>query len=524
MKRAVITHVIPYIPGLLIISLIFVIYIPALDIYLIGDDFEWLNTSYSGWRNPLGLLTLISYFFRPLVKLSYLFNYTFFTVHTVFYSATTLLIHLINVFLLYVLILRIRKQRSIAALIALTFGISSKYIEITLWSAARPDSMLLIFILATLILVNNFEATFRQQIILILLTLGAVGSKETWILMPFLVFCFLWLVKKHRVKIALVLTIPLFVLLILYLAVFVGIPLLSNTQTPTAYADANIGGSLIKFCHLMTRYIGVSELYSGKAWQSLVIILAFTAFGYWLIRRKNWLAVWGMIWMFLTVAISLPIYYTPSRYNYLPLMGFWIMVIAFLEREITWMCKTFKISRNLVYSLIIIALASHTSYQVMMLQWEIKDYKFHGNSHKTVVKMYNKIKRQIPFNRPIIFINQGTRKPIIELTKDYQGYPKLLFARKEDIWELINFAALANFAGEPFKRLMIPIPQDNVERIFQKKDFTTILFTDQGFSLSAENNKKLYQFYSRHKWLPDNVRAYQFIPVQGNDISGSAET
>ena len=82
----------PYIPGLLAALFVLFIYLPALDIYLIRDDFEWLNQSYEGWQNPSVLFELINNFFRPIVKLSYLLNYTFFKTRVPFYNLTTILL------------------------------------------------------------------------------------------------------------------------------------------------------------------------------------------------------------------------------------------------------------------------------------------------------------------------------------------------------------------------------------------------------------------------------------------------
>ena len=38
--------------GACVLLLVFLLYVPALNNYLQGDDFEWLNSVYQGWQRP----------------------------------------------------------------------------------------------------------------------------------------------------------------------------------------------------------------------------------------------------------------------------------------------------------------------------------------------------------------------------------------------------------------------------------------------------------------------------------------
>ncbi|MCP4154039.1 MAG: hypothetical protein GY757_40305, partial [bacterium] len=92
----------PVLTGLGILLVLLAIYLPALDIYLLRDDFEWLNSSYGALHDPSVLFQRINNFFRPMVKLSYLFNYLLVNTKGPLYSLTTIIIHLVNVLLLYI--------------------------------------------------------------------------------------------------------------------------------------------------------------------------------------------------------------------------------------------------------------------------------------------------------------------------------------------------------------------------------------------------------------------------------------
>lgn len=501
--------------GTIIILIIIVTYIPALNIYLRGDDFEWLNSIYSCWEQPLSLFSTINHFFRPMVKLSYLLNYTLFGTNTPFYAATTILIHLGNVLLLYILLLRITRRIISASVISLVFGISPLYSEITLWSAARPDSIMLLFILSSLIIVAKHGKQLKKRdfFLLFIFGLGAACSKETWIILPFVLISFLILIKKYTIRDAVRNSFVIIFLLILYLVFFILVPIISSAPSPTNYADYDMNYGLKKAGYLVFKYTGFGNLYTGEIWQILLAFILFTGFGILLFCQKNRLAFWGMTFMILSMLPTILIKYAPSRYNYLPLLGFYIMVIAFFEKGIEWLSKKYKIKEIYISIIIITTLVFYLSFQVIMLQWEIKDYKCFGNSHKQVVNMYNKIKNKLPLDQPIFFINAGTKKAVYEASQSVQGYSKLLFARNKGIWQMVYLAPLANFAGEPFKHLMVPIPKEEMGSVI-KGVFRVLLFKDNGFSFTEKYNKKLKEFYKRYHFLPDQVQALRFVNIK----------
>ncbi len=505
----------PYITGLLITGFILIIYLPTMNTYLMSDDFEWLNESYSGWQTPSQLFQPINNFFRPLVKFTYLLNYTLFKTRAPLYNASTVLIHLVNVFLLFYLISSITHRITPASLIALLYGSSARYSMVTLWSAGRPDSLLLMFMLPVLILLyktGEKKPILRHTLVLVF-TLCAAASKESWILLPFLAFGLVWLVKPTPLKTTLRSTAGLFVLMIAYVGYFIILPKLSGAAAFTSYASSDTGTAVKKFGNMIFTYLGLAKFSKGAAWEIALIAAALAALTYWLVRRKNMLALYGLTWMLMTIAISLPIYHTPSRYHYLPLVGFWIMTIAWLERDIKDFIKKFKIKPALTLVVTGVIILFITAHQVIMLQWEIKDYYKRGSTHKIVVDMYLKVKDQLPHDHPIVFIDLGQRRAVDELARSIDGYRKLLFVRNPAIWQLVFLAPLANFAGDPFSTLMKPIPKTRLEAVFQQ-DFTVLVFTDIGFFISDVHKQKIRDFYHQHLQLPYKVQALRFVPAK----------
>lgn len=507
----------PYLPGLIIVAFIFVLYIPALNIYLMRDDFEWLNESYNAIHHPLVLFQTINTFFRPLVKASFLLNYIFFKTAAPFYSLTTILIHLVNVYLLYIFLHRVTKKIHIAVLSALAFGISPLYSEVILWASGRPDSILLIFLMGILICFTNTDetekSTWKRQAGIAVMTLCAAGSKESWILLPFFALTFLLIVKQIPLQPALKKTRILFFLWGLYIVYFIMLPFLFKKTTPSIYSKLDFSAMLRKSGFLIFKYTGLGELFSGAAWQYVLIILAFGLLTYRIIARKNRLALWGLIWMLLSIGISIFIFYAPSRYNYLPLLGFWVMLISFLSREIKTLQEKFSINRRLVFLGIGVIFFFHIFYQAAMLQLEIADYQNQGLAHKQVKDMYDTIKDRLPRNLPIIFADISTRKAVDESARNVKGYRKLLFVRAKAIWQLVFISPLANFAGNPFKEQMEPIPEKELNSVFQG-EYTMLVFNDAGFFISDSSKPGLREYYLKYRKLPHKVQAVRFIQGQ----------
>ena len=488
----------------------------APDIYLMGDDFEFLNESYGIRTNPAVMFHKINHFFRPLIKLSFFLEYTFFKTQVPFYNLTNILIHLLNVFLLYILVFRLTGKNHIAFLTTLTYGTSPIYSEAILWCSARTDSVPLVFMLGVILLYdkNAKKKSTARYLAIILLTLGALGSKETWMLLPFLVLSYLLIVKHKSLKTALQETFPLFLLLLFYIVCFIGLPLLSGSaSTPTAYANAGTAAAVKKFAFLIFQYMGLNDFFTGATWQYIPVFLLLTGLAYRFVRTKNRLALWGLTWMLLTISISLPIAFAPARYNYIPLTGFWVMIIAFLSREIEMLMQRFRLHRRTVFLASGILMILCLTLQVTWLQREIADYRLRGLPHKRIVGMYQRIQDKLPRDRPIIFQNLSTRRAEHELIGKLKGYEKVLFVRKRAIWGLVFLSPLTNFTGEPFRQILKPIHGEELEPLFLM-DFTVLVFSDEGFFISDAGKSRLREYFHTYGKLPYKAEALHFVSVK----------
>jgi len=361
------------------------------------------------------------------------------------------------------------------------------------------------------------EPPGRRQYAVLLFFLLAAASKETWIIVPFIAFGMVWMVNQVPFKTAMRITLVFFLLAGIYLFYFIVVPILAGVQAPTSYGHLNFTQIIQKFGLLLYKYPGLEDFYSGKAWEVLLIAALLAVLVYRFFRTQNRLALWGLSWMLIGIFISLPIYYAPSRYNYIPLMGSWIMLVAFAMKEIPPLVERFRLSKKTLVIILVLPILTYFVYQVIMLQWEIADYRQRGEMHKVLVDMFRDVKERVPIDRPLVFIDLGARKAVSELARDIQGYKKLLFVRESAIWQQVYLGPLANFTGHPFTRLLKPVPNNRLADLF-KKNFTVLVFTDSGFFIptAREYEEKLLNYFQKHGQLPYKVQALRFETESGS--------
>lgn len=499
--------------------LVLVLYLPALNMFMFGDGYELIDYCSSGWRNPLIFFDIVNNFFRPLVNFIYVLHYTLFGEQFRWYVLSSLTVHLVNIALLYLLVWRVSRNVATAAVTTLLFGTSPKYSDLTLglgftWA---PDATLLTCFLGTLLCLFERHHMSRpiNSILITCCLAGAIGSKESWIILPLLVGCFLLLLMRYSLKNALFTTLPFLVAAGVYGIILFVIPYFAKTSSALNYLgntpsnNINLAPMIIKFCYLIYDYIGLGEFFSGAMWQILLLLICLGGLLWGIIRLNNRLALWGLTWMVLTLLPSLPIYYAPTRYNYHPLLGFWVMVVALGAQLLRRLIEISGLRPRLIWLAAGVGIGWMVSYHAIMLQWEIVDYRRLGDAYQTVITMYKQIQPHVPTDRPLVFINEGARRPIQELVESLRGYIKLIFARDTGVWQLINFAPLVNFIGDPFTLWLVPVADAQRANVLAQP-LTVVVFTDQGFLLANDSAEQIRQYYRAHARLPDNMNVYQF--------------
>jgi Flp pilus assembly protein TadD len=209
---------------ILVIS--FAAYLPALQNGFLWDDEKYILD------NPLiysfNLEKIFSEYvmgnYHPLTILTLAVEYRFFGFHETGYHLVNILLHLVNVVLVYYAIFLLTKKNAVALVTALFFGIHPLHVESVAWVSELKDLLYTIFFLASYIFYLKFLRDRRNlfYIISLMLFLLALLSKAMAVSLPVVFLVTDYFLKRKFSKKLLLEKLPFFLLAIGFgiLAVF----------------------------------------------------------------------------------------------------------------------------------------------------------------------------------------------------------------------------------------------------------------------------------------------------------------
>ncbi|HET6767128.1 MAG TPA: hypothetical protein VFH08_07010 [Chitinophagaceae bacterium] len=315
------------------------------------DEFYVINNPLlrgPDWKGIFSQQVLGNY--HPLTILSYAFNYAISGLDPFSYLLVNYLLHLVNTILVFYFIWHISgNNKSIAAFVAIVFGIHPMHVESVAWVAERKDVLYTFFFLLALLkywkyLVKGKKSNFWICFILFVLSLL---SKPAAIVLP-LVLLLLDYWKGRPINVKLVAEkIPFFLLSLVFGIITVKI------QSPSAMAGLDvfsITDRLFFACYtLMTYFLRFFVPYPLSAmhpfplsgnlgWPILVsplFIVAMIAVLWFF--RKNKVVVFGILFYVINLLlvlqiISIGLTIISERYTYVPYIGLSFMLATLVSR------------------------------------------------------------------------------------------------------------------------------------------------------------------------------------------------
>ncbi len=486
-------------------------FLPALDIFIAGDDFEWLDASYDIVDDPLSSFRLINHFFRPLVKWTYLVDYLIFRQAGVGYMVTNLLIHLFNAVLLAVLLGRRLRQQAVAIGAAAAFALSPLHSEAVLWAAGRPETVLLGCWLGAILVLDRWRARPTSGLVVAftgVAVLGA-GAKESWIVFPFLASAYLLWVLRVPSRGTVRATAALWIVWIVYVAVFLVRPVFSGGPSPAHYADFQFLPAIFKTGSTILGFCGLGWL-PVEGWGA-VVLCAFIAAGVlvWLLQARDKLGPWAMFWLGFTLALVAPFSDAVLRHNYLPLAGFWILAASICDGVIAAAIQSDQPKfRKLVFPAAAAVAVIVLVAEAVWLQREIADYRLYGDLHRRLCRSYAEIDPEVPRDRPLVLIDRGAFRGVNYVIAKVQGRPKTFFVRGGALWQLVFMPPLVNFVGQPFDERLEPLAIHQGDPL--SGPVTVVLLEDRGFQIRPDLDGAVREAVAATGGLPPGVSLYRF--------------
>lgn len=175
---------------LAILVVTFIAYLPALDNGFLWDDDDYIKNNLL--IRTIDLKEIFSTFlmgnYHPLTVLGYAIQYKFFGTSAVGYHAVNILLHLVNVVLVYFVVFRLSEKTIVSLVAALLFAVHPMHVESVAWASELKDLLYTMFFLASYIYYMKFmqEGKSKYFAFSLLLFLFSLMSKAMAASLPLL--------------------------------------------------------------------------------------------------------------------------------------------------------------------------------------------------------------------------------------------------------------------------------------------------------------------------------------------------
>lgn len=354
--------------------------------FLAYDDTE--NVVNNPLIRNLSLTTLPQFFkteklymYTPVTFLSYAVDYKIEGMDPYWFRLTNLMLHLLNVLLVYILAMQFLRKRILALLVALIFALHPMNVDSVAWISARSNLLAGTFILLSLIFYFFYlkRSKYGYLLLSILAYLLSLLSKSSGALLPLLFFFFDYMVSRKWSWQTILEKVPFFAfgiisgILTLFFRADIG-----STQSITSYTLVDrifmIFFSLDGYLIRTIFPIHLSEIYAYPMktanalpllyYLSPIVFLSIPIIIFFLIKSKD---------IRTTIIISLVIFlllilpsqvvlledgFMANRYGYIPLTGIFIFIAVIIDRIVI----RFHIQKLWVISLFIVTVSIFSIY------------------------------------------------------------------------------------------------------------------------------------------------------------------
>jgi len=332
--------------------------------------------------------------YHPITLFSLSIDYSIGGLNPFVYHLHNLLLHLVNLCLVYVLFLLISKKPLIATIVTLLFCLHPMHIESVAWISARKDLVYSMFFLLSLVFYQiRFSLKSHSDVyywICYLLFLMSLLSKGMAVSLPIILLGMDYLSKRKDYKKMFLEKVPFFLLTILF--VYVGVTgqseggaLNSNAEIPFIIRPFIACYGLVMYCVKALVPSNLSAFYpypsiSDLPWYIYASSIPVVGMIVYIVKqwRRKRVLVFGSV--FFMVSIFPVIQIIPfghaimaDRYTYIPYLGLFFLIAYYFEKLINKVSINPNFRRGLLLAsgayVVLLGLISHNRSKV----WENDD-------------------------------------------------------------------------------------------------------------------------------------------------------
>jgi len=288
--------------------------------------------------------------YHPFTTLSYAIEYSLFGLNAKPYHIINLLIHLLNVFMVFRLIKKISGKAEVALLVALFFGIHPMHVESVAWISERKDLLYSFFFIWGLTTYYEYiHATANRNklyLYTILLFLCSLLSKSTAITFPLMLLVIDYYFKRGWKSKVLIEKIPFFLLSLAFGVITIFSQRAAGAINADLMPDYNLLQRFFVVCYTTSYYIiklvlpfNLAVLHFASAELPyyyylsplFLLLLAFLVYKAKTMKRE---LIFGFLIYLVGISLTsqiIPVGYTvvSERYSYIPYIGLFFIIGCF---------------------------------------------------------------------------------------------------------------------------------------------------------------------------------------------------
>ncbi len=291
------------------------------------------------------------FMYSPLTFISYAIDFKIDGLQPFYFKLTNLILHLINLILVYVFSNKLLKKNSIAILITFLFALHPVNPDTVAWISARSNLLYTLFFLLSLIFYLMYIEKKKYLFLIIsIITFGfSLLSKSAAVMLPFILLGIDYFLKRKIWYKLFVEKIPFFILSIII--GLIAVYFRTDTETTQTTIVYTLFDRFFIICYSFLAYFlkalypfGLSEIYGYPlkingflpVWYYVspfvITLIAIVLFKIRNLKREILIGIYFFIVTIIITQISLlEDGFTANRYAYLPYIGFYLITAIAID-------------------------------------------------------------------------------------------------------------------------------------------------------------------------------------------------
>lgn len=414
------------------------VYLPAVHLELVGDDYQWVQHAQRAVQRPSLLLADLDGFFRPAGTWTLVVDRLLWPWSPPGYHVTNLLLHALATALLGVAARRLGVPPGGAVVVGALWGISPWAADAAIHIAVRFDTLLVAsWCLMTAVWPRDGESWRggRRAVATAAIVLAAL-SKETWVVTPGLVLLLDLVHRRQRGVAAFVPTALVTAAVLVYSTLHVTLLSLGRTYFVWEWGLlAKMPQQLAAFLLLTPHQ--AAEFHFTPAAFAAILALGAALLAAWRTRSPVMAVGLGLLLLPALPTLGTPV--LPLRYATASYAGF-VLVVAGVAVEL---------GPRLPSSLRRPAAAAVTAGALALAVWggvrvrlELEDARAVSDAHARLLRQAAEVAHQVPEGVPLIVLTTDGVSPLADIAASPVGWKKPFFVRGSDPAGLVDSVAL----------------------------------------------------------------------------------